>query len=154
MVKTFVRGEVVNADKAVAQKKGSGKSRLYLPKPSVVKTESAFEAARKAAEEKAKKIMDEALKNRPQKPGKRKETKRLSNLEAFKEELKRAQEERAERRRLRQQLQDQLGMDKEPLDKIAPSLDNPYLGTYDLDPNTTNLFLSNLSPKVRVAPVY
>lgn len=39
-------------------------------------------------------------------------------------------------------------MDKEPLDRIAPSLDNPYLGTFDTDPTTTNLFLSNLNPKV------
>lgn len=60
-----------------------------------------------------------------------------------------AQEERAERRKLRQQLQEHLGMEKEPLDRIAPSLDNPYLGTYDTDPTTTNLFLSNLNPKVQ-----
>lgn len=60
----------------------------------------------------------------------------------------RVQEEREERRKLRKQLQEQLGMDSEPLDKIAPSLDNPYLGTYDSDPLTTNLFMSNLNPKV------
>jgi len=61
----------------------------------------------------------------------------------------RAQEERTERRKLRQQLKDHLGSDKEPLlDRIAPSLDNPYLGTFDSDPNTTNIFLSHLSSKV------
>lgn len=61
----------------------------------------------------------------------------------------RLQEARSERRQVRQQLQEQLGVDNEAIDRIAPSLDNPYLGgAYDNDPFTTNLFLSNLSPEV------
>ncbi|CDW54275.1 U2 snRNP associated SURP motif containing [Trichuris trichiura] len=113
------------------------------------------------------KFMEEAAKNRPKKPvgfvsrvrcaqkyvcqiiqGKGVDGKRMSNLEAFKEELKRTQEERAERKRLREQLQE-FGIAKEPLDQIAPPLDNPYMANaYDLDPTTTNLFLANLSPEI------
>ncbi len=59
------------------------------------------------------------------------------------------QEAREERRKIRSQLQETLA-DKEAVDRIAPSLDNPYLGTYDTDPNTTNLFLSNLSQEVSI----
>jgi hypothetical protein len=60
------------------------------------------------------------------------------------------QEARTERRKVRAQLQQQLGVDNDAIDRIAPSLDNPYLGggAYDNDPFTTNLFLSNLSPDV------
>lgn len=43
-------------------------SRLYKPQPSFPQPSSAAELARKQAEEKAKKIMEEALKDRPDKP--------------------------------------------------------------------------------------
>lgn len=149
--KTFVRGEVVNpADNSSKSKLGS--SRLYKPTSSMFlppSAQSPVEAARRKAQEKAEKIMEEVKKNRPQKLGKKKEEKKTSNLEAFKEELKRAQEARAERRVLREHLKDRLGTEKEVLlDKIAPSLDNPYMGSYENDPNTTNLFVSSLSPKL------
>lgn len=61
------------------------------------------------------------------------------------------QEEREQRRHLRSQME-QMGMEKEALDRIAPLIDNPYLhgtGEYDNDPNTTNIYLSNLSLEVR-----
>ncbi|XP_003373504.1 putative surp module [Trichinella spiralis] len=56
----------------------------------------------------------------------------------------RAQEERIVRRRMREQMQDQLGVTISP--DTDGSLDSPYAkGNYDLDPTTSNLFLSNLS---------
>lgn len=141
--------------------------------------------------------MEEARKanlttTRPPRPGKAQQKSRTSNLEAFKEELKRyrpyfdpwkykaillavfsnfqkcflcqnltrlfdckfpfnsMQEEREQRRHLRSQME-QMGMEKEALDRIAPLIDNPYLhgtGEYDNDPNTTNIYLSNLSLEV------
>lgn len=57
------------------------------------------------------------------------------------------QEEREQRRNLRNQME-QMGLEKEALDRIAPLIDNPYLmgsGEYDNDPNTTNIYISNLS---------
>lgn len=66
------------------------------------------------------------------------------------------QEEREQRRHLRSQME-QMGMEKEALDRIAPLIDNPYLhgtGEYDNDPNTTNIYLSNLSLEVGNFPKY
>lgn len=57
------------------------------------------------------------------------------------------QEEREQRRTLRSQME-MMGVEKEVLDRIAPLIDNPYLhgtGEYDNDPNTTNIYVSNLS---------
>ncbi len=66
----------------------------------------------------------------------------------------RLQEARQERRGLREQLKQQLGVDSEAIDRIAPSLDNPYLaggsGEFENDPSTTNLYLSNLPLDVRM----
>jgi hypothetical protein len=79
----------------------SQKSKLYKPTPlmnrlstsgSATSHSGDFERARKMAEEKARKIMDEVNKqhNRPAKPGATPAIRgsRTSNLEAFKEELR------------------------------------------------------------------
>uniref|UniRef100_A0A5S6QVW5 U2 snRNP-associated SURP motif-containing protein n=1 Tax=Trichuris muris TaxID=70415 RepID=A0A5S6QVW5_TRIMR len=147
--KAFVRGGVVNqAENGNKTDGGSNSPGMYQPNSVAANKMAELELARKAAEAKAKKFVEEAAKNRPKKPGKGVDGKRMSNLEAFKEELKRTQEERAERKRLREQLQE-FGIAKEPLDQIAPSLDNPYMANaYDLDPTTTNLFLANLCPDI------
>ncbi|KRZ24845.1 U2 snRNP-associated SURP motif-containing protein [Trichinella pseudospiralis] len=137
--KAFTRGRGVNPPEI---NPASSKS----PVQKVSKSSSSFSLAeaRKQAEENAKKILEANFKTRPQKPGKKGEEKRLSNLETFKEELKKAQEERIVRRRMREQMQDQLGVTISP--DSDGSLDNPYTkGNYDFDPNTSNLFLSNLS---------
>ncbi|KHJ93169.1 hypothetical protein OESDEN_06924 [Oesophagostomum dentatum] len=84
---------------------------------------------------------------RPPRPGAGRAAQRskTSNLEAFKEELKKLQE-RDQRKGLRDHLRAELGVDAEALDKIAPALDKPYMGSgeYDDDPYTTNLYISNL----------
>ena len=57
------------------------------------------------------------------------------------------QEQRQERRGLRQQLKKQYGDDADTIDRLAPSLDNPYLhgqSEFADDPTTTNLYLSSL----------
>lgn len=58
---------------------------------------------------------------------------------------------RQERRGLREQLKQQYGNDVETIDRLAPSLDNPYLhGTSEFadDPTTTNLYLANMPEDV------
>ena len=49
-------------------------------------------------------------------------------------------------------VQEKLGVNSEALDRIAPSLDNPYLGgpnaEYENDPNTTNLYICNITRDV------
>ena len=91
---------------------------------------------------------------RPEKPGKKKEKeKKKSNLEIFKEELKAMQEEREERHRIKGMLKSSL-----PSASAASiaSKESSYLGdigdklgSHDTgDPNTTNLYLGNLSPRL------
>lgn len=75
----------------------NGDSALYKPKVDLLKKPllgNSFEQAKKLAEEKARKMMEEARKanpvltQRPPRPGKTQQKSRTSNLEAFKEELK------------------------------------------------------------------
>lgn len=61
----------LNCSKVLVNKKPplpSAKPKLYKPTPTLWKPESGFDQAKKAAEEKAKKIMEEAMKTRPPKP--------------------------------------------------------------------------------------
>ncbi|VVC92624.1 unnamed protein product [Leptidea sinapis] len=69
--------------------------------------------------------------------------KKKSNLELFKEELRQIQEERNERHKYKNVLRDRGIVCPEP------SMDIPDVGSYDTgDPNTTNLYLGNLNPKI------
>ncbi|XP_013149692.1 PREDICTED: U2 snRNP-associated SURP motif-containing protein, partial [Papilio polytes] len=70
--------------------------------------------------------------------------KKKSNLELFKEELRQIQEERSERHKYKNVLRERGVVGGEPaLDSI------PDIGSYDTgDPNTTNLYLGNLNPKI------
>jgi len=93
----------------------------------------------------------------------KKDGKKKSNLELFKEELKRIQEEREERHKLKEQLKEastsgRVSRFEAPeLPPITPSplsldVPNPY-GSFDSgDPSTTNLYLGNLSSKNPDAP--
>ena len=104
---------------------------------------------------------------RPEKPGKKKEKeKKKSNLEIFKEELKAMQEEREERHRIKGMMKNEKfggggggGGGGQNSSKMAMDMDfknSPYLGdvgdklgSHDTgDPNTTNLYLGNLSPRL------
>ncbi|ODN04777.1 U2 snRNP-associated SURP motif-containing protein [Orchesella cincta] len=96
------------------------------------------------------------LLDRPEKPGKKKQTeKKKSNLEIFKEELKIIQEEREERHRLKKMLglQEVIKLPPKPGDDLRASLslelDDVRMGSIDDgDPNTTNIYLGNLPTKI------
>src|SRR5699024_3136246 len=84
--------------------------------------------------------------NLNEKPPKKKgDVKKKSNLESFKEELKMIQEEREERHRLRHQTKD-----KPFKPSIEDDMDLRKMGgSHDTgDPNTTNIYLGNLNPKL------
>ena len=103
---------------------------------------------------------------RPEKPGKKKEKeKKKSNLEIFKEELKAMQEEREERHRIKTVLRSSGGGTPSSSggsgghhhhSSSSGGKDSSYLGdigdkvgSHDTgDPNTTNLYLGNLSPRL------
>ncbi|CAG9796351.1 unnamed protein product [Diatraea saccharalis] len=74
----------------------------------------------------------------------RSQDKKKSNLELFKEELRQIQEERSERHKYKNVLRERGAIGVEPaVDTI------PDVGSYDTgDPNTTNLYLGNLNPKI------
>uniref|UniRef100_A0A1I8A1I4 U2 snRNP-associated SURP motif-containing protein n=1 Tax=Steinernema glaseri TaxID=37863 RepID=A0A1I8A1I4_9BILA len=96
--------------------------------------------------------------NRPPKPGAngKQVGKGKSNLEEFREELKMLQEAREQRRGLRQQLQQQLGVDDHAINKIVPLDTYPTGGTgeFDNDPFTTNLYLSNLPLNIEMEDLF
>lgn len=100
---------------------------------------------------------------KPAKPGtNRNQRSKTTNLDAFKEELKRlvclftlffnfrVQQERDKRKGLRDHLRNELGVDPAAVDRIAPVLDKPYAGNgeFDDDPYTTNLYICNLPQDV------
>lgn len=79
--------------------------------------------------------------------------KKKSNLELFKEELRQIQEEREERHKFKHIAQSNISQNK---DLQEHTLDHDVIersGSHDTgDPNTTNLYLGNLCPKVAIAP--
>lgn len=80
--------------------------------------------------------------------------KKQSNLESFKEELKRMQEEREERYKMKTTIKkEMLGMGADPNALSSVKFDDrPSLmsaGSFDTgDPNTTNIYLGNINPKM------
>ncbi|XP_023226144.1 U2 snRNP-associated SURP motif-containing protein-like [Centruroides sculpturatus] len=155
--KLFVRGSVINA--------GSGEEKLTAQSGKIYKPQRMIEITKK--EEKPEIQRDRYEK--PEKPNKKKEKeKKKSNLELFKEELKIIQEEREERHKLKSALKEQIKCGKlDPIDaqirldspdysssslsqkNRADDYRYPSYGSYDTgDPNTTNLYLGNLNPKV------
>lgn len=176
--KAFIRADVVNANKSLGVNQPG---EVYRPKPNALlelaakkpnpSTANSFEEAKKLATERAKKMLEEAARSkgiaapvvvpasnrlRPPKPGANKTAlkSKTSNLEAFKEELRMQQEEREKRRGLRDHLTKNAGLDSAAVDRIAPSLDNPYLmgrgGEYDSDTDTTNLYVCNLPLDIKM----
>ncbi|XP_078484843.1 U2 snRNP-associated SURP motif-containing protein-like [Ciona intestinalis] len=154
-MKTFVRGDVINPDKSMDTTKGKlykPKSRLHEPdthKPNVVSSPITPKSAVK-----------------PDRPTlKKKEYKKKSNLELFKEELMVMQKEREQRHTVKKTMQRGPAPDNfnkprqsrfQPLDdKIVANIADPSV-LDDLvasshengDPMTTNLFLGNVNPKL------
>lgn len=133
--------------------------KIYKPTSSILeKKEASFNEAKRIAEERARKIMKEVagkhgsastVTKRPSKTSSEAAAKKPSNLQQFAEEIKRLQSEREERKRIREQVQQQLGIPIEKLHNLTSyEQDDPFLNSYDNDPTTTNLFLTNLSPTI------
>ncbi|BFZ00599.1 hypothetical protein BsWGS_03638 [Bradybaena similaris] len=150
--KAWVKGGVVNSDKK-AEDKGGG-SRVYKPTSKLAQLASTFSSVKEIkkeeerAEKKEEKIRLGFLK-------KKKDEKKKSNLELFKEELKSIQEQREERHALKRAR----GETVDDSDLLPASIrGNPY--EYDIggsfpkaagepgDENTTNIYVGNINPKM------
>ncbi|XP_060587326.1 U2 snRNP-associated SURP motif-containing protein-like [Ruditapes philippinarum] len=151
--KTWVKGETVNSDKPGKADKG----RLYKPTSKLAELASTFHST--------KSVKDE---ERPDKPGKasalkkKADDKKKSNLEMFKEELKRIQEEREERHKLKRVIRGQGDPgggiaqfpEEERKTRFEPEADlmpsSQGLGMYDLttDETSTNIYISSINPKM------
>ncbi|GMT04008.1 hypothetical protein PENTCL1PPCAC_26182 [Pristionchus entomophagus] len=131
---------------------------------------NSFEDAKRMAAERARRMLEDAHKgkpgpaptvvapttappvNRPPKPGTQRakeiQKSKTSNLDDFKEELKRLQRERDTRKNVRDHLKVE-GVDQAHIDIMAPAMDNPYVASgssADIDDSsaTTNLYIGNL----------
>ncbi|GFO06155.1 U2 snrnp-associated surp domain-containing [Plakobranchus ocellatus] len=115
--KTWIKGGVVNSDK----KTDSKGSRLYKPTSKLAQLASTFSSAKDLKKEPERKEDKPKLSF-----GKKKEEKKKSNLELFKEELKSIQEQREERHALKRARGEAVGPD-DPDMLIPPSLrGDPY----------------------------
>jgi U2-associated protein SR140 len=132
------------------------KGKLYKPTPRagasastsderLTSTSSAQEYARMLASSDSRKDLSHLGKKKSQE-------KKKSNLELFKEELKQMQEEREERHKYKHaaktMMQMQIHSVLEHPEPIYREVQEPQ-GSFDTgDPNTTNLYLGNLNPKI------
>ncbi|KAK6638254.1 hypothetical protein RUM44_008683 [Polyplax serrata] len=151
--KVWVKAGTYDAGKRQEDTREKGK--LYKPQSRIAETVEKSSAAERA-QEYAKLLTDK----KPEKPSKKKtHDKKKSNLELFKEELKMIQEEREERHKYKGALKAELGNDFPPSSTSEiPSLmsqrpiilpEDQLLGSFDCgDPNTTNIYLGNLNPKI------
>uniref|UniRef100_A0A0A9XZ60 U2 snRNP-associated SURP motif-containing protein n=5 Tax=Lygus hesperus TaxID=30085 RepID=A0A0A9XZ60_LYGHE len=139
--KVWVKAGTYDAGKRQEDTRDRGK--LYKPQ-SRVELHSEKSSSDKAQE--YAKLLGDRVK--PDRSGKKRDKeKKKSNLELFKEELRMIQQEREERQKYK-------GM----VPKVMPSLDSDLSksgllvddkGSYDCgDPNTTNIYLGNISPKI------
>lgn len=152
--KAWVKGETVNADKPGRAEKEKG--RLYKPTSKLAELASTFQSV--------KSVKEEDKSDRPGKTPLKKKTddKKKSNLEMFKEELKRIQEEREERHRMKRAVRGQpdpgIGIaqfpEEERKTRFEPELDlmsaSQGIGMYDLttDETSTNIYISSINPKM------
>lgn len=150
--KTFVRGSIINQDdQGITEVQNKNAGKLYKPKSKLQELAATFQSTKKLKEEKKEKEEKKAAANK--KIGVRDRPK--SNLELFKEELKSIQEEREERHRLKKELKERILTGDEP-DPMLQSLlttkdvdDSKSYGSHDTgDPQTTNLYLGNINPKM------
>ncbi|KAL7735664.1 hypothetical protein ACLKA6_002545 [Drosophila palustris] len=132
----------------------SEKGKLYKPGSKLVE-----KSASEKAEEYAK-LLASDLKKDPTPLKKKNQEKKKSNLELFKEELRQIQEEREERHKYKhmavsnppasqQQPQQQQQQQQAPSTTQTSNNSRDAGGSFDTgDPNTTNLYLGNLNPKI------
>ncbi|KAM8712415.1 hypothetical protein ACLKA7_012863 [Drosophila subpalustris] len=133
----------------------SEKGKLYKPGSKLVE-----KSASEKAEEYAK-LLASDLKKDPTPLKKKNQEKKKSNLELFKEELRQIQEEREERHKYKhmavsnppasqqQPQQQQQQQQQAPSATQTSNNSRDAGGSFDTgDPNTTNLYLGNLNPKI------
>ncbi|BES91658.1 cwf21 [Nesidiocoris tenuis] len=136
--KVWVKAGTYDAGKRHEDTKDRGK--LYKPQ-SRIELHSDKSTAEKAQE------YARSLDRKQDRSGKKKEKeKKKSNLELFKEELRMMQQEREERHKYKGVVSKSLpAMDSE----LSKGLMIDDKGSYDCgDPNTTNIYLGNISPKI------
>ncbi len=131
----------------------SGKGQIYKPTSKLAELAESFTSRKKALEDAA--IADAkraaAESSRPDRPGKKKEqSKKKSNLEIFKDELKAIQEEREERHKYKAMIR--AGGAPIPgrslLDIPPGGALGDILADTNGDPSSTNIYLGNISPKL------
>ena len=149
--KTWVKAGTFNAGNR--KEDNTDKGKLYKPQSRIDLS------SQKSSKDVSSSSSMSSSNKRPEKPGKKKEKeKKKSNLEIFKEELKAMQEEREERHRIKGMVKSNpnYSSSSEYGGGGGGSKNSPYLGdigekigSHDTgDPNTTNLYLGNLSPRL------
>jgi U2-associated protein SR140 len=115
------------------------KGKLYKPTPKIGEEKTSADKA----QEYAKFLANETKKDNKKKG----QEKKKSNLELFKEELRQMQEEREERHKYKHIARSMI-QTTEP-EPIYREIVTEPTGSFDTgDPNTTNLYLGNLNPKI------
>ncbi|KAK2182719.1 hypothetical protein NP493_340g03058 [Ridgeia piscesae] len=154
--RAWVKGEVVVNEGGIHKSEKSTKgSRLYKPTSKLAELAATFQdkQERNNSDSKPDKQAPIASIKKPKGQEKRK-----SNLEIFKEELRRIQEERQERRKLKGVMG--LADEASPFDPVEESRPNLSLMqgvgdevvnkafSYEMEVQTTNLYLGNINPKM------
>jgi U2-associated protein SR140 len=149
--KVWVKAGTYDAGSRKEDTKEKGK--LYKPTP---KTATAIDekqgASTSSAQDYARMLASDSRKDSSSSAKKKSQEKKKSNLELFKEELKQMQEEREERHKYKHaaktMVQLQIHSVLEHPEPIYREVQEPQ-GSFDTgDPNTTNLYLGNLNPKI------
>ena len=142
--KTWVKAGTYDAGTRKEDNREKGK--LYKPIP-----KNADEKSTSSAQDYAKQLVSESKKDSLLSK-KKAQDKKKSNLELFKEELRKMQEERNERHKYKHVARSMIPAAAihsvlEHPEPIYREVDTP--GSFDNgDPNTTNLYLGNLNPKI------
>lgn len=149
--KLFVRGSVINAGSG-EEKTTAQTGKFYKP-PKLSEAQRRMEESRQQPQQQSQHDYHSSSSQSAaarEKAKKKEKEKKKSNLELFKEELKIIQEEREERYKMKGALKDHLKKGDSDLQiRLSDEYRYPSLGSFDTgDPNTTNLYLGNLNPKM------
>lgn len=131
-----------------AEEDSREKGKIYKPL-SKLEEKTAAEKAQEYA-----KLLASDLKRDSLSLKKKSQEKKKSNLELFKEELRQIQEEREERHKYKHMAQTAVVQAPQQQTHATPETPHHHVpeertGSHDTgDPNTTNLYLANLCPKV------
>lgn len=143
--KTWVKAGTFNAGSRKEDTSGHGE--LYKPKSKLAELAESFSSRQRAMEEMASKRAAELPISKPERPGKKKkDEKKKSNLEIFKDELKAIQVEREERQKYKEMIK--AGGTPIPGKSLLDIPPGGVLSTSDMDgdPSSTNIYLGNLAP--------